>query len=155
MLSTCIISMWSNDIKCKYMFMLLLNNLARKGFCFCFRLWLTPRKDHNKIGEQLGYLDFIPDKNDTFHSLVNKANKKIDKGGIEGKEVYSFCHLMLYVAFVAVDVWDTNNCSGSPWALTFLKYLGRNLQPEVFGIGLFTPLWCLINIKYIAAYAIR
>ena len=31
MLSTCIISMWSNDIKCKYMFMLLLNNLARKG----------------------------------------------------------------------------------------------------------------------------
>ena len=30
-LSTCVISMWSNDIKCKYIFMLPLNNLARKG----------------------------------------------------------------------------------------------------------------------------
>ena len=31
-LSTCVISMWSNDIKCKYMFMFPLNNLARKEF---------------------------------------------------------------------------------------------------------------------------
>ena len=31
-LSTCVISMWSNDIKCKYMFMSPLKNLARKGF---------------------------------------------------------------------------------------------------------------------------
>ena len=30
-LSTCVISMWSNDIKCKYMFMSPLKNLARKG----------------------------------------------------------------------------------------------------------------------------
>ena len=30
-LSTCVISMWSNDIKCKYMFMFPLKNLARKG----------------------------------------------------------------------------------------------------------------------------
>ena len=30
-LSTCVISMWSNDIYCKYMFMFLLKNLARKG----------------------------------------------------------------------------------------------------------------------------
>ena len=30
-LSTCVISMWSNDIKCKYMFMFRLENLARKG----------------------------------------------------------------------------------------------------------------------------
>ena len=30
-LSTCIIPMWSNDIKCKYMFMYPLKNLARKG----------------------------------------------------------------------------------------------------------------------------
>ena len=29
-LSTCIISMWSNNIKCKYMFMFPLQNLARK-----------------------------------------------------------------------------------------------------------------------------
>ena len=29
-LSTCGISIWSNDIKCKYMFMFPLNNLARK-----------------------------------------------------------------------------------------------------------------------------
>ena len=29
-LSTCVISMWSNDIKCKYMFMFPLKNLARK-----------------------------------------------------------------------------------------------------------------------------
>ena len=29
-LSTCVISMWSNDIKCKYMFMFLLQNLACK-----------------------------------------------------------------------------------------------------------------------------
>ena len=29
-LSTCVISKWSNDIKCKYMFMFLLQNLARK-----------------------------------------------------------------------------------------------------------------------------
>ena len=29
-LSTCVKSMWSNDIKCKYMFMFPLNNLARK-----------------------------------------------------------------------------------------------------------------------------
>ena len=30
-LSTCVISMWSNEIKCKYMFMFPLNNLTRKG----------------------------------------------------------------------------------------------------------------------------
>ena len=30
-LSTCAILMWSNDIKCKYMFMFPLKNLARKG----------------------------------------------------------------------------------------------------------------------------
>ena len=29
--STCVISMWSNDIKCKYMFMFPLKNVARKG----------------------------------------------------------------------------------------------------------------------------
>ena len=43
MLSTCIISMWSNDIKCKYMFMLLLNNLARKGLrTECLKIHLYP-----------------------------------------------------------------------------------------------------------------
>ena len=30
-LSACVLSMWSNDIKCKYMFMFPLKNLARKG----------------------------------------------------------------------------------------------------------------------------
>ena len=30
-LSTCVISMWKNDTKCKYMFMFPLKNLARKG----------------------------------------------------------------------------------------------------------------------------
>ena len=30
-LSTCVIWMWSNDIKCKYMFMFSLKNLAHKG----------------------------------------------------------------------------------------------------------------------------
>ena len=30
-LSTCVVSMWSDDIKCKYMFMFPLKNLARKG----------------------------------------------------------------------------------------------------------------------------
>ena len=30
-LSTCVISMWRNSIKCKYMFMFTLKNLARKG----------------------------------------------------------------------------------------------------------------------------
>ena len=30
-LSTCVKSMWSNDIECKYMFMFPLKNLARKG----------------------------------------------------------------------------------------------------------------------------
>ena len=30
-LSTCVISMWMNDTKCKYMFMFPLKNLARKG----------------------------------------------------------------------------------------------------------------------------
>ena len=30
-LSTCVKSMWRNDIKCKYMFMFSLKNLARKG----------------------------------------------------------------------------------------------------------------------------
>ena len=31
MLSTCVISMWSNDIKYKYMFMFPLKNLVPKG----------------------------------------------------------------------------------------------------------------------------
>ena len=45
-LSTCVISIWGNDIKCKCMFIFILKNLARKGFntytgchqpiCFCF-----------------------------------------------------------------------------------------------------------------------
>ena len=30
-LSTCVISLWSSNIQCKYMFMLPLKNLARKG----------------------------------------------------------------------------------------------------------------------------
>ena len=30
-LTTCVISIWSNDIKCKYMFLFPLKNLARKG----------------------------------------------------------------------------------------------------------------------------
>ena len=29
--TTCVMSMWKNDIKCKYMFMLPLNNVAHKG----------------------------------------------------------------------------------------------------------------------------
>ena len=36
-LSTCVISMWSNDIKCKYVFMLPLQNLARKELTFVFQ----------------------------------------------------------------------------------------------------------------------
>ena len=38
-LSTCVISMCSNDIKCKYMFMFPLKNLARKGLS---QPWLYP-----------------------------------------------------------------------------------------------------------------
>ena len=38
-LSTCFISMWSNDIKCKYMFMFPLQNLARKGLILTCTLW--------------------------------------------------------------------------------------------------------------------
>ena len=34
-LSACVISMWSNDIKCKYMFMFPLENLSRKGLINC------------------------------------------------------------------------------------------------------------------------
>ena len=34
-LSTCVKSMWRNDIKCKYMFMFPLKNLARKGLTHC------------------------------------------------------------------------------------------------------------------------
>ena len=34
--TTCVISMWSNDIKCKYMFMFPLQNLARKELMLCF-----------------------------------------------------------------------------------------------------------------------
>ena len=33
-LSTCVISMWRNGTKCKYMFMLTLKNLARKELTF-------------------------------------------------------------------------------------------------------------------------
>ena len=33
-LSTCVISMWSNDMKCKYMFKFPLKNLARKGLTY-------------------------------------------------------------------------------------------------------------------------
>ena len=33
--TTCIISMWRNDTKCKYMFMFPLKNLARKGLNAC------------------------------------------------------------------------------------------------------------------------
>ena len=43
-LSTCVKSMWSNDIKCKYMFMFPLNNLARKGLIHQSRatfIWIS------------------------------------------------------------------------------------------------------------------
>ena len=46
-LITCIISMWSNDIKCKYMFMFSLQNLARKELIMArnliqsVKLWLS------------------------------------------------------------------------------------------------------------------
>ena len=33
-LSTCVISMWSNDIKCEYMFMIPQKNSARKGLIY-------------------------------------------------------------------------------------------------------------------------
>ena len=36
--SPCVKSMWSNDIKCKYMFMFPLKNLARKGLIVCMVL---------------------------------------------------------------------------------------------------------------------
>ena len=36
-LITCVLSMWSNDIRCKYMFMFPLKNLARKGLIFVRR----------------------------------------------------------------------------------------------------------------------
>ena len=39
----CVISMWRNDIKCKYMFMFPLKNLAHKGLTIChhwYRVWL-------------------------------------------------------------------------------------------------------------------
>ena len=40
-LSSCVISMWSNDIKCKYMFMFPLNNLARKEDCDLTHTYIT------------------------------------------------------------------------------------------------------------------
>ena len=40
-LCTCAMSMWSNDIKCKYMFMFPLKKLARKGLIFHARPKLT------------------------------------------------------------------------------------------------------------------
>ena len=47
--STCVISMWSNDIKCEYMFMFPLKNLARKELTQhitkvvngCYFIWQT------------------------------------------------------------------------------------------------------------------
>ena len=41
-LSTCFISMWRNDTKCKYMFMFLLKNLARKGLIKIDCVIMTP-----------------------------------------------------------------------------------------------------------------
>ena len=42
-LSTCVISMWSNDMKCKYIFMFPLQNLARKelNLSLCFLLFMS------------------------------------------------------------------------------------------------------------------
>ena len=45
-LSTCVISMWSNDMKCKYMFMFPLENLARKGL---MQLTIETRKHHHTL----------------------------------------------------------------------------------------------------------
>ena len=48
-LSTCVMSMWSNDIKCKYMFILPLKNLARKGFIW-LQISVTRRQPINSSG---------------------------------------------------------------------------------------------------------
>ena len=42
-LSTFVISMWSNDIKCKYMFMFPLQNLARKELRYWLVAWQHQR----------------------------------------------------------------------------------------------------------------
>ena len=39
-LSTCVISMWRNDIKCKFMFMFPLKNVARKGLKSINAIWV-------------------------------------------------------------------------------------------------------------------
>ena len=75
-LSTCIISMWSNGIKCKYMFMFPLKNLARKGLSWAghsLRQWnvlcyrqhpstheLTARWSANKYDTAFYYTFLFP-----------------------------------------------------------------------------------------------
>ena len=46
-LSTCVISMWSNDKKCKYMFMFPLQNLARKEWNSSGNGLASSRKEAN------------------------------------------------------------------------------------------------------------
>ena len=45
-LSTCVLSMWSNDIKCKYMFMFPLKNVARKGLNTLLVYVMSVRQPH-------------------------------------------------------------------------------------------------------------
>ena len=60
-LSTCVISMWGNDMKCKYMFMFPLKNLACKGL-----------RMHGMIGVKFGmlmYPDHLQCHQTTSHNL--------------------------------------------------------------------------------------
>ena len=70
-LSTCVISMWSNDLKCKYIFMFPLKNLARKGL-ICQSLPLCPWSSHEEYGKTY-YLNLLRDVNITTTKQSTKT----------------------------------------------------------------------------------
>ena len=83
-LSICVISMWRNDIKCKYMFMFILKNLAHKGLVISKWVLAT------LLLNSKGYSTCVIEKGCTT-SLLDCLRTVVGSEKIELNEAWVFC----------------------------------------------------------------
>ena len=110
-LGTCVISMWSNGIKCKYMFMFPLNNLARKGLFWTnggilliWPLWTN----FNEIGIKIQQLPF------TKMSLKMLSAKR-----------WPFCSGLNVLIWSSFQLHRSRRSSGKPLHIGWLRHVSR------------------------------
>ena len=111
-LSSCVKSMWRNDIKCRYMFMFRLKNLARKGLSFLPKFHLIIGHQCNGLEPDSQAITRTNDDPRLWHHMASLSHNELGIAIIRETcsnfvivAVYKSCNIV-YIYICNVYCWD-------------------------------------------------